>query len=89
MLGRAIKELGIDRATLVLASKVFYDTSPKDSAVGNANLRGLGRKHIFASVKNTLERLQTDYLDLLQCHRFDPDTPIAVRRSLGLSMVFH
>ena len=34
------------------------------------------RKHIFESVKHSLERLQLDYIDVLQCHRFDYDTPI-------------
>jgi aryl-alcohol dehydrogenase-like predicted oxidoreductase len=33
-------------------------------------------QHIFESVKESLERLQLDYIDVLQCHRFDPDTPI-------------
>ncbi|KAG8928276.1 hypothetical protein FRC02_007126 [Tulasnella sp. 418] len=33
-------------------------------------------QHIFDSVKHSLERLQLDYIDLLQCHRFDPDTPV-------------
>ncbi|KAG8897086.1 hypothetical protein FRC01_011486, partial [Tulasnella sp. 417] len=41
-----------------------------------ANQQGLSRKHIFDSVKHSLERLQLDYIDLLQCHRFDYDTPI-------------
>ena len=34
------------------------------------------KKHIFDSVKQSLERLQLEYIDVLQCHRFDPDTPI-------------
>lgn len=33
-------------------------------------------QHILASVKDSLERLQLDYIDVLQCHRFDKDTPI-------------
>ena len=40
------------------------------------NRNGLSRKHIFDSVKSSLERLQTDYIDVLQCHRSDPETPI-------------
>jgi aryl-alcohol dehydrogenase-like predicted oxidoreductase len=44
---------------------------------GYVNQHGLSRKHIFESVKHSLERLQLDYIDVLQCHRFDEDTPIA------------
>jgi len=40
------------------------------------NQHGLSRKFIFESVKKSLERLQLDYIDVLQCHRFDPETPI-------------
>jgi len=36
----------------------------------------LSSQHIFDSVKKSLERLQLDYIDVLQCHRFDPNTPI-------------
>ena len=57
------------------------------------NQHGLSRKHIFDSVKHSLERLQLDYIDVLQCHRFDKDTPIeetvsmyAVRLALGADM---
>lgn len=37
----------------------------------------LSRKHIFDSVKQSLERLQLNYIDVLQCHKFDYDTPIS------------
>lgn len=40
------------------------------------NARGLSRKHIFDSVKASLERLDTDYIDVLQCHRFDDSVEI-------------
>lgn len=43
---------------------------------GYVNQHGLSRKHIFDSVKKSLERLQLDHIDVLQCHRFDPETPI-------------
>ncbi|KAL4245418.1 NADP-dependent oxidoreductase domain superfamily protein [Abortiporus biennis] len=43
---------------------------------GIVNQQGLNRKYIFDSVKASLQRLQLDYIDLFQCHRFDPNTPI-------------
>ncbi|GAP13517.1 predicted oxidoreductase [Longilinea arvoryzae] len=66
-LGKAIK--GLPREALVLSSKVFWPTMP------GPNGRGLSRKHIFESVHASLRRLDTDYLDLYYCHRYDPDTP--------------
>lgn len=43
---------------------------------GYVNQYGLSRKYIFDSVKSSLERLQLDYVDVLHCHEFDPETPI-------------
>jgi voltage-dependent potassium channel beta subunit len=68
VMGRAIKDL--PRQALVLSSKVFWPTMP------GPNGRGLSRKHIVESIHASLKRLDTDYLDLYFCHRFDPDTPI-------------
>ena len=68
VMGKAIKDL--PRAALVISSKVFWPTMP------GPNGRGLSRKHIFESVRASLKRLGTDYLDLYFCHRYDPDTPI-------------
>jgi len=54
-------------------------TSPsvtEADGLGYVNQYGLSRKHIFESVKHSLERLQLDYVDVLQCHRFDENTPI-------------
>ena len=59
------------RASYVLATKVFYPTGP------GPNDRGLSRKHVTESCHASLRRLRTDYLDLYQCHRFDPETPLA------------
>jgi aryl-alcohol dehydrogenase-like predicted oxidoreductase len=68
--GRALKEYGPSRDKLVIATKVF-------NAMGDdPNQQGLSRKHILHSIDDSLRRLQTDYVDLYQIHRFDPHTPI-------------
>jgi len=67
-MGRVIQDL--PRTALVLSSKVFWPSMP------GANGRGLSRKHIAESVHASLKRLDTDYLDLYFCHRFDPDSPV-------------
>jgi aryl-alcohol dehydrogenase-like predicted oxidoreductase len=69
VLGRVIAELG-KRDEVVLATKLFYPTRP------GPNGRGLSRKAVFASIDGSLKRLGTDYVDLYQIHRWDPDTPI-------------
>lgn len=61
---------GVARDRVVLATKCFFPTSDA------ANAGGLSRKHLFESVEASLRRLGTDYLDLHQCHRYDPDTPL-------------
>src|SRR3954454_7679494 len=58
------------RSSYVLATKVFFPTGQ------GANDRGLSRKHIFENCHKSLKRLRTDYIDLYQCHRFDPETPV-------------
>jgi aryl-alcohol dehydrogenase-like predicted oxidoreductase len=57
-----------DRSSFVLATKVFFPMSETDS--------GLSREQIHKQLDASLERLRTDYIDLYQCHRPDPDTPI-------------
>ncbi|KAH8826675.1 Aldo/keto reductase [Flagelloscypha sp. PMI_526] len=86
VLGKAIKALDLPRENIVVLTKVYFPVSdivsqdanelPDLDAAGFTNKRGLSRKHIFASIKASLARLQLDYVDLLQCHRFDYDTPI-------------
>jgi len=66
-LAKAIK--GFRRDDLVIGTKCFFPFSD------GVNDRGLSRKHIFESVHHSLKRLRTDYIDLMQFHRFDPDTP--------------
>ncbi len=68
--GRALKEFGGGRDKLVIATKVFNPMSD------DPNDKGLSRKHILDAVDKSLRRLGTDYIDLYQIHRFDPETPI-------------
>lgn len=70
VLGRALKDLGPARDELVIATKVFYPMGD------DPNARGLSRKHIMAAIDGSLRRLGTEYVDLYQIHRFDPETPI-------------
>lgn len=58
------------RSDYVLATKCFWPMSD------GVNDRGLSRKHLVESVHASLKRLGTDYLDLMQCHRFDPETAV-------------
>ena len=67
--GRILRKL-FSREEYVLATKVFGKTMPGE------NGRGLGRKHIFASIDASLARLELDYVDLYQIHRWDYETPI-------------
>ncbi|EIN13176.1 Aldo/keto reductase [Punctularia strigosozonata HHB-11173 SS5] len=85
ILGRAIKQLDLPRGEIVVMTKVFFVVGRaygEDTVFGNldqkgyVNQHGLSRKHIFDSVKASLKRLQLDYIDVLQCHRFDSQTPI-------------
>lgn len=63
------------RDTYVLATKVFWPFQ-KDWPFEGANDRGLSRKHIFEQCHASLNRLDTEYIDLYQCHRYDPETPL-------------
>ena len=66
VIGEALK--GRPRDSYVLATKVYFPMSRED--------RGLSRAQILKQIDASLERLQTDYVDLYQCHRYDEDTPL-------------
>jgi aryl-alcohol dehydrogenase-like predicted oxidoreductase len=68
VLGRALK--GERRESLEIFTKVYWPTGR------GKNDSGLSRKHIFESIHGSLRRLQTDYVDLYQAHRFDHETPL-------------
>ena len=69
LLGAVLRDY--KRSDLVVATKAYFRMSD------NPNDRGLSRKHLFESLHKSLGRLGTDYVDIFQCHRFDPDVPVA------------
>jgi voltage-dependent potassium channel beta subunit len=69
VLGEALK--GERRESLEIFTKVYWPTGPKGH-----NDHGLSRKHIAESINGSLQRLQTDYVDLYQAHRYDHETPL-------------
>jgi aryl-alcohol dehydrogenase-like predicted oxidoreductase len=69
VLGRALRDFA-RRQEVVIATKVFNPMGP------SPNQRGLSRLHILRAIDDSLRRLGTDYVDLYQIHRWDPETPI-------------
>jgi aryl-alcohol dehydrogenase-like predicted oxidoreductase len=70
LLGQSLQNLGVKRSDVVIATKVYGEMGP------GPNDRGASRGHIMDSVQKSLERLQTDHIDLYQIHGNDPVTPI-------------
>ena len=69
ILGRALRDF-TSRDKVVIATKAFYPMSD------DVNDRGLSRKHLMSAIDASLKRLGTEYVDLYQIHRWDPETPI-------------
>ena len=69
VLGSALK--GLRREGLEIFTKVYWPVAEK-----KPNDTGLSRKHIMESINGSLKRLQTDYVDLYQAHRYDVETPL-------------
>ena len=70
LLGQSFRNLGVARKDVIIATKVFGDMGPRP------NDKGASRGHILDSVQASLERLQTDHIDLYQIHGNDTVTPI-------------
>jgi len=58
----------VERSSYVLATKLFFPMSPTD--------KGLSRTQVVKQLDASLKRLRTPYIDLYQCHRYDPETPL-------------
>ena len=69
-LGKAIKELQLPREQLVISTKIFW--GPGDGP----NVVGLSHKHIIEGTRNSLKRLQLEYVDIIFCHKPDFETPV-------------
>ncbi|GCF00055.1 aryl-alcohol dehydrogenase [Zygosaccharomyces mellis] len=94
LLGEFLRRYNINRETVVILTKVFFPTDENiritskfnfsdEELLALSNQRGLSRKHILAGVKAATERLGT-YIDVLQIHRLDPETPMEeIMRSLN------
>lgn len=84
IIGKALKKYNIPRSKVVLLSKCYFGVNEDDVTLGIASVStndgdfvnqvGLSRKHIFDAVEKSVERLGT-YIDVLQIHRLDRDTP--------------
>ena len=71
LMGNAFRKLGWRRESFVVSTKFFWGLND-----GPNGKNTLNRKYLMAAIDGSLERLQLDYVDLVFCHRPDPDTPI-------------
>ena len=77
LLGYSLQKLQIPRENIVLSTKIFYGKGfGHPHSNHQINSLGLSRKHIIESTKISLKKLQTDYVDVVFCHRYDTETPL-------------
>lgn len=89
VLGKALKAIGAPRESYIVMTKFYAPVAPNQEMslqqilsyenpdlYGLVNQYGASRKHIFDAVKASLKRLDLEYVDVLQCHRFSPDVEI-------------
>lgn len=69
-MGEALRRLNVPRHRYVVSTKIFAELFGRD--IPNSN--GLSRKHVLEGIKNSLKRLQLDYVDVVFCHRIDFST---------------
>ncbi len=72
IMGRVVRELGWKRQEYVMTSKFFWGLDGRTPNMQNT----LNRKYLIHAVDGSLERMQLDFLDVIYCHRADPNTPI-------------
>ncbi|KAG5808135.1 hypothetical protein H9Q71_007308 [Fusarium xylarioides] len=81
IIGKALKKFNIPRQKVIILSKIFnpvMDDGTRPASINDGplvNQIGLSRKHIFHAIDKCLKRLGTDYIDVLQIHRLDRETP--------------
>lgn len=74
VMGEAIKALGWSRLSYVVSTKLFWGISEGIASVNGSNT--LNRKYLHSAINGSLQRLQLDHVDLVYCHRPDPETPL-------------
>lgn len=69
--GKIVKELGVSRETLVVTTKLWTSNDPELNSTSNTNC-----KHVHEGIKQSLKRLQMDYVDIAIAHNYDSHTPL-------------
>lgn len=75
-LGNALKALKISRMDYVLMTKIYHGAHAENAKHNQNTFACTNRKHLIEGLNRSLKRLQHDYVDVVYCHRYDPNTPI-------------